>query len=121
MVTVRAIRGAIQIDRDDPDLMRSAVLELMSAILQENDLTPSQLISVLFTCTPDLVSDFPAASARAMGMEKVPLLCAVEMAVPGSLPRTIRTLVHCHTTLEQTEIAHIYLRGAVVLRKDIAQ
>jgi chorismate mutase len=56
-----------------------------------------------------------------MGMEKVPLLCAVEMAVAGSLPRTIRTLVHCHTALEQGDVAHIYLRGATVLRKDIAQ
>ncbi len=120
-MTVRAIRGAIQIDRDDSQLMKDAVVELMSTILESNSLTPDDLISVLFTCTPDLVSDFPAASARAMGMEKVPLLCAVEIAVPGSLPRTIRTLVHCHTPLGQGEIAHIYLRGAVALRKDIAQ
>ena len=120
-MTVRAIRGAIQIDRDDPGLMKEAVVELMSEILSSNSLTPKDLISVLFTCTPDLVSDFPAASARAMGMERVPLICAVEMAVPHSLPRTIRTLVHCYTPREQEEISHIYLRGAVTLRKDIAQ
>ena len=120
-MTVRAVRGAIQIERDDADLMRDAVVELMTAIMNSNSLTSEDLISVLFTCTPDLVSDFPAASARAMGLEKVPLLCAVEMAVPASLPRTIRTLVHCHTPLNQSEISHIYLRGAVVLRKDIAQ
>ena len=120
-MTVRAIRGAIQIDRDDPGHMKEAVVELMSEILSSNSLTPKDLISVLFTCTPDLVSDFPAASARAMGMERVPLICAVEMAVPHSLPRTIRTLVHCHTPREQEEISHIYLRGAVTLRKDIAQ
>ena len=120
-MTVRAIRGAIQIDRDDPGLMKEAVVELMSEILSSNSLTTKDLISVLFTCTPDLVSDFPAASARSMGLELVPLLCAVEMAVPGSLPRTIRVLVHCNTSLEQNEISHVYLRGAVTLRKDIAQ
>ena len=113
---MRAIRGAIQIDADNPDQMREAVVELMSAILDSKD-----LISVLFTCTPDLVSDFPAASARAMGLGEVPLLCAVEMAVPGSLPRTIRTLIHCESTRSQTEMSHIYLRGAAALRKDIAQ
>ena len=120
-MSVRAIRGAIQIDADDADLMREAVVELMSSILKSNNLNPEDLISVLFTCTPDLVSDFPAASARAMGLGQVPLLCAVEMAVPGSLPRTIRVLMHCVTSLKQSEISHVYLRGATALRKDIAQ
>ena len=120
-MSVRAIRGAIQIDADDAEQMRTAVVELMSAILNSNNLKPVDLISVLFTCTPDLVSDFPAASARAMGLGEVPLLCAVEMAVPGSLPRTIRVLIHCQTNRSQSEISHIYLRGATVLRKDIAQ
>jgi chorismate mutase len=120
-VNVRAIRGAIQIDADEPALMKAGVVELLSKILESNRLKPADLISVLFTCTPDLISDFPAASARSMGLEMVPLLCAVEMAVPGSLPRTIRVLVHCDTTLDQTEIAHIYLHGAITLRKDIAQ
>jgi len=120
-VTVRAIRGAIQIDRDDPVLMQEAVIELVSKVLEANQLTNTDLISLLFTCTPDLVSDFPAASARAMGLEKIPLICAVEMAVPASLPRTIRLMLHCHTELDQDQISHIYLRGAVVLRKDIAQ
>lgn len=118
---VRAIRGAIQIDSDSADLMREAVVELMSTILASNELTHDDLISVLFTCTPDLVSDFPAASARAMGLGQVPLLCAVEMAVPGSLPRTIRVLIHCTTPRDQGEIVHVYLRGATILRKDIAQ
>jgi chorismate mutase len=120
-VSVRAIRGAIQIDADDAEQMRTAVVELMSAILNSNDLKPADLISVLFTCTPDLISDFPAASARAMGLGEVPLLCAVEMAVPGSLPRTIRVMIHCQTNRSQSEVSHIYLRGATVLRKDIAQ
>ena len=101
--------------------MQEAVVELVSKILEANKLNTTDLISLLFTCTPDLVSDFPAASARAMGLEKVPLICAVEMAVPTSLPRTIRLMLHCHTKLNQDQISHIYLRGAVILRKDIAQ
>ena len=96
-------------------------MELVSKVLEANELSTADLISLLFTCTPDLVSDFPAASARAMGLEKVPLICAVEMAVPTSLPRTIRLMLHCYTGLSQDQISHIYLRGAVTLRKDIAQ
>lgn len=120
-MSVRGIRGAIQIDRDDAVLMREAVVELMTAIMNSNSLIAEDLISVLFTCTPDLTADFPAASARAMGLGNVPLLCAVEIAVPESLPRTIRVLVHVNTGLSQNEISHIYLRGATVLRKDLAQ
>lgn len=120
-MTVRAIRGAIQIDLDSQQEMRTAVIELMTSLLEKNQLRPDDLVSVIFTCTPDLISDFPAASAREMGLGAVPLLCAVEMNVPGSLPRTIRTLVHCHTDLRQDEISHVYLRGAVALRRDIAQ
>jgi len=120
-VSVRGIRGAIQIDRDDATLMRDAVVELMTGIMGANSLTAEDLISVLFTCTPDLTSDFPAASARAMGLGHIPLICAVEMAVPESLPRTIRVLVHANTSLSHKDVSHIYLRGATVLRKDLAQ
>ncbi len=120
-MSVRAIRGAIQIEADTSALMKDAVIELMSAIFERNNLTPSDLISVLFTCTPDITSDFPAAYARELGLEKVPLICAVEMNVPGSLPRTIRALLHVESNLSQEAIGHVYLRGAVVLRKDIAQ
>ena len=120
-MNVRAIRGAIQIDADTPSLMQEAVTELITAIMESNSLSSKDLISVLFTCTPDLVSDFPAASARAMGLGAVPLLCAVEMAVPASLPRTIRVMVNVNTDKARGEIQHIYLRGATALRKDIAQ
>ncbi|MBU3691904.1 MAG: chorismate mutase [Candidatus Nanopelagicaceae bacterium] len=120
-MSLRAIRGAIQIDVDSQQEMRSAVIELMTTLMSKNDLTAEDLVSVIFTCTPDLVSDFPAASAREMGLGAVPLLCAVEMNVPGSLPRTIRTLVHCQSQLAREQISHVYLRGAVALRRDIAQ
>lgn len=120
-MSVRAIRGATQIDRDEPGLMRVAVMELMSEILRSNALEHEDLISVIFTVTSDLKSDFPAASARGMGMGDIPLLCATEIPVPGSLPRVIRALVHCETTRSQKQIAHIYLRGTSVLREDLAQ
>jgi chorismate mutase len=120
-MSVRAIRGATQIERDDPSLMQEAVVELISELLRSNNLEIKNLISVIFTATPDLVSEFPAASARAMGLGEVPLLCAVEIAVPGSLPRTIRTLVHCETDRATNQIVHVYLRGTSVLRKDLAQ
>lgn len=120
-MAVRAIRGAIQVEADTKEEIRIAVEELMSVILAKNSLAVSDLISVLFTATPDLVSDFPAASAREMGLGMVPLICAVEIAVPNSLPRTVRALIHCETELKSDQISHIYLRGASVLRKDIAQ
>lgn len=120
-MNLRAIRGAIQIELDSQQEMRSAVIELMTTLLEKNHLNAEDLVSVIFTCTQDLVSDFPAAYAREMGLGAVPLLCAVEMNVPGSLPRTIRTLVHCQTSLSKEQISHVYLRGAAVLRRDIAQ
>ena len=120
-MSVRGIRGATQIDRDDPLLMQDAVVELMSELMRANGLAAEDLISVIFTVTSDIKSDFPAASARAMGLGDVPLLCSTEIPVPNSLPRTIRVLVHCESTRSQKQIAHIYLRGTTILRKDLAQ
>lgn len=120
-MSVRAIRGATQVDEDSKDSIQGAVVELVATILERNELKVDDLISVLFTSTPDLVSDFPAASAREMGLGGVPLICAVEINVPNSLPRTIRALVHCETPRTAAQINHIYLRGASVLRRDIAQ
>jgi chorismate mutase len=120
-MAIRGIRGATQIDADEPHLMRDAVVELMTEVIRANGLTTEDLISVIFTVTSDLRSDFPAASARSMGLGDVPLLCSTEIPVPGSLPRTIRALVHCQTERTQKQIAHIYLRGTTVLRKDLAQ
>jgi chorismate mutase len=120
-MSVRGIRGATQIEKDDSKLMEIAVVELMSELMRANSLKVEDLISVIFTVTQDLTSDFPAASARAMGLGDVPLLCSTEIPVPGSLPRTIRALVHCETSRNQKQIVHVYLRGTAVLRKDLAQ
>ncbi len=120
-MAVRGIRGATQLVSDSPEEMKEAVIELMGEILRSNSLAVSDLISVIFTCTQDLTSNFPAASAREMGLGEIPLLCAVEIAVPGSLPRTIRVLVHCNSERTHKQISHIYLRGTAVLRSDLAQ
>ena len=117
-MNLRAIRGAIQVGANTPEEIASGVKELLPAILQANSLTPDRVISVLLTCTPDLNAAFPAASAREIGFGAVPLLCAVEMDVPGSLTLVIRVMLHAEL---ESEAKHIYLRGATVLRKDIAQ
>jgi len=116
---VRAFRGATQLAEDTATQMASAVTELLREIMNQNGLEDGDLISVLFTATQDLVSDFPATGARSMGFGDVPLMCAAEIAVVGSLPRCVRVMLHARTTRERGDIKHIYLRGASVLRKDL--
>ncbi|WP_296665920.1 chorismate mutase [Demequina sp.] len=120
-MTIRAIRGAITLDRDERDHLHARTTELVEAIMRENALTTDQLVSVLFTCTPDIVSDFPAAAARELGLGAVPLMCAQEMAVPGALPRVVRVMMHVDVDRAREDIVHIYLHGAVALRRDLAQ
>ena len=120
MKLVRAFRGAIQIEEDSSQVMRVAVKELLLGLLGENQIEESDLISIFFTSTPDLTSEFPAAAARAMGIIDVPLICASEIAVKGALPRTIRIMLHAYSVLEREAISHQYLRGASVLRPDVA-
>jgi chorismate mutase len=120
-VSVRGLRGATCLSADDATEMGDAVVELLSELLQRNGLTTAELISVVFTATPDLRCDFPAAAARALGLGDVPLLCAQEIDVNGALPRVVRVLAHVETPLQRGEITHVYLRGAEVLRQDLAQ
>jgi chorismate mutase len=120
-VPVRAIRGATQLTADDPDEMADAVVELLESILARNDVDVDAVISVIFTATPDLVSAFPAAAARGIGFGDVPLICAAEIAVPGALPRVIRVLMHVTLDVPRDQIQHVYVRGAEVLRQDLAQ
>ena len=116
---VRAFRGATQLAEDTATQMASAVTELLREIMSQNGLEDSDLISVLFTATQDLVSDFPATGARSVGFGDVPLMCAAELAVVGSLPRCVRVMLHAKTTRERGDVKHIYLHGASVLRKDL--
>lgn len=118
---VRAIRGATQVVANSPEAIAAGVKELLTEILAANALTPSDVISVLFTASPDLNAAFPAAFAREVGFESVPLICAVEIDVPGALERTIRVMAHIETEMSAKEVSHIYLHGAKALRRDIAQ
>ena len=121
MNSVRAFRGATQLSADTKEEMKSAVVELLKEILSSNSLTPDDLISILFTATPDLQSDFPAAGIREFGLLDLPLICAQELDIKGALPRTIRLMIHANSPLSRKEISHIYLRGAAVLRPDLAK
>lgn len=118
---VRAVRGAIQIDADERDQILEASAELLTAVLDRNALTPDDLISVLFTATPDVHAEFPAYAARQMGLADVPLLCATEIDVPGAMPRVLRLLAHVETDLARSDVRHVYLRGAAALRIDLPQ
>lgn len=116
---MRAFRGATQLSQDSVSEMASAVTELLGMMLEKNGLADEDLVSIFFTATQDLTSDFPATGARTMGFNDVPLICATEIAVPGSLPRCVRVMIHANTARKRSEIEHIYLRGAIALRKDL--
>jgi chorismate mutase len=113
-----ALRGAITVERNDAELILSATDELMRELMERNDLKPDALVSCIFTLTEDLDAEFPAVAARRMGLSHVPLMCAREVPVPGSLPRVIRVLVHYHAP-EGHEPAHVYLGEARALRGDL--
>lgn len=106
------------LQEDNADEMREAVGELLEVILERNGVTPDDVISVLFTNTPDLHCAFPAKAAREVGFTDVPLMCAQEIDVHGALERVVRVLLHVDTDRPRSEIFHVYLRGAEVLRPD---
>ena len=116
---VRAVRGAIQVDEDERSQVLDATTELIRTVLQRNGLTPEDLISIVFTATPDLVSEFPAYAARQLGFVDVPLMCATEISVAGAMPRVVRLLAHVETELPRADVHHVYLRGAAALRRDL--
>jgi len=119
-MSIRGIRGATTVEADQPDLLLSATRELLETILEANPgMQPEDVASAIFTVTDDLRSTFPAQAAREMGWSLVPMMCAREIPVPGSLPYTIRVLVHWNTELPQNAITHVYLHGAVKLRPDL--
>jgi chorismate mutase len=120
-MAVRAVRGATQVDDDQRDQVLDATTELLTEVLRRNGLTSEDLISVVFTATPDLRSEFPAYAARQMGITDVPLLCAAEIDVPGAMPRVLRLLAHVETARPRGELRHVYLRGAAALRTDLPQ
>jgi chorismate mutase len=118
-MTMRAIRGAIQVPVDDRSRILEATTELVTEVLTRNDLMADDVVSVLFTTTPDLTAEFPALAARKAGLRAVPLLCASEIAVPDAMPRVVRLLAHVDVDRGRAEIRHVYLGGAEALRPDV--
>lgn len=116
---MHALRGAISVEQDDADEIRERTVELMRELLDRNDLTPDDIVSCIFTATPDLKAAFPAAAAREMGFDQVPLMCAVEIDVPGALPKIIRVMAHYQSADEAHRARHVYLGRAKALRADL--
>ena len=113
-----ALRGANSVEKNDAQAILDATDELMRELIERNQLSPESLVSVIFTMTEDLDAEFPAVAARRLGLDQVPLLCAREIPVPGSLPRVIRVLAHYHA-VDGHEPRHVYLRDARALRSDL--
>ena len=120
-MAIRAIRGAVQVDANERAAILDATTELVTEVMTRNSLVTDDVISVVFTATPDLTAEFPALAARKIGFHDVPLLCATEIDVPGAMPRVVRLLMHVETARPRTALEHVYLRGAAALRLDIAQ
>lgn len=114
-----ALRGATSVERNESEQILEATRELMEEILQRNELAPEQVVSCIFTVTEDLDAEFPAVAARAVGFEQVPLLCAREIPVPGSLQGIIRVLIHYYAQ-EAHAPTHVYLGKAGSLRADLS-
>ena len=116
---LRAARGAIRVPSDDVDALLGSTERLLSAVLQRNAIDREDLVSIMFTATEDLRSAFPAEAARRMGLGRVPLMCAQEIPVAGSMPSVIRILLHFHSDRTLDEVVHVYLDGAESLRDDV--
>jgi chorismate mutase len=118
VTAVRGIRGATTVEADEKEAIIQATEELLEEICQQNDFQPEDIASAFFTVTRELATTFPAEAARKRGWTLVPMLCATEIPVPGSLPMCVRVMIHVNTTKRQDEMHHVYLRRAMVLRPD---
>jgi chorismate mutase len=116
---VRALRGATTVEADTVEQVTERVQELLGELMGRNGLQEDDVISIIFTATADVVSMFPATAARGIGFGAVPLLCAAEIPVPGSMARCLRALLHVTTDRRRDELHHVYLHGAQQLRDDL--
>lgn len=116
---VRGIRGAVQVEANTPEAILDAAQRLLREMVRANGVEPDDVAAVIFTCTSDLNAAFPAEAARALGWDRVPLLCSREMEVPGSMGRVLRVLMLVNTTMTQQEVVHVYLGEAERLRPDL--
>lgn len=113
-----ALRGATTVEQNERAAILDATTELMSELLSRNSLAPQDVVNCIFTMTDDLNAEFPAVAARAIGFDRVPLLCVREIDVPGALPRVIRVLLQYHAD-DAHNARHVYLREAKILRADL--
>ncbi len=120
-MAVRAIRGAVQVDANERAAILGGTSELVTEVMTRNQLSPADVISVVFSATTDLNAEFPALAARKLGFQDVPLLCCAEIDVPDAMPRVVRLMMHVETAAPRSAVQHVYLRGAAALRLDIAQ
>lgn len=120
-MAVRAVRGATQLERDERDHLLERVAEMVTDVMESNGLVVDDFISVIFTSTSDLTSEFPAYAARQLGFTDVPLVCARELEIERSMPRVVRMMAHIETDLPRADITHCYLHGAAGLRRDLAR
>ena len=120
-MAVRAVRGATQLDEDVREHMLERVAEMVVDVMEANALEVDDFISVIFTATSDLVAEFPAYAARRLGFGEIPLLCARELEIDGSMPRVVRMMAHVETELPRADITHVYLHGAANLRRDLTR
>jgi len=118
-MSVRAIRGATQLEVDEREHLLDRVTEMVRGVMSANDLEVDDFISILFTATSDLTSEFPAYAARQLGFHDVPLVCARELEIEGSMPRVVRLMAHVDTERSRADITHVYLHGAAALRRDL--
>jgi chorismate mutase len=118
-VAVRAVRGATQLERDEREHLLERVAEMVLDVMRVNRLEVDDFISVVFTATSDLHSEFPAYAARRLGFTEVPLICARELEIEGSMARVVRMLAHVETDLSRADVTHVYLHGAASLRRDL--
>ena len=116
---VRGIRGATTVEANTKEAILEAAAELLSAIVDANQVQHDHVASIIFSTSPDLTAEFPAVAARNLGWTDVALMCGHEMGVPGSLPKCLRILMHVNTEQGLADIKHIYLRGARALRPDL--
>jgi chorismate mutase len=118
---VRALRGASTCAANTSDEISEVTQELLLAMMERNGVRHDDVISVIFTTTPDLNASFPATAARGIGFGDVPLLCASEIDVPGAMPLTVRVLLHAYTERARSELRHVYLRNTSSLRDDLPE
>ena len=120
-MSVRAVRGATQLVSDTREQMLDRVAEMVTEVMAANRLEVDDFISVIFTATSDLVAEFPAYAARQLGFSDVPLICARELEIEGSMPRVVRMLAHVESDLPRADVTHVYLHGAAALRTDLTR